>query len=106
MLTRQSSENTALKLPFLAVSRRSGTQTAPFESPVLARHSIVFTTQEAAGRYLQKRHDNDLEMNLIFRQSLSAYVDGLVAIGFLGVSIDDDQNRRASLADLRSIHDA
>jgi hypothetical protein len=66
----------------------------------------VFTNQEAAGRYLQKRHDSDLEMNLIFRQSLSAYVDGLAANGFLGVSIDDDQNRRATLADLRSIHDA
>ena len=104
MLTRQSIGKCAIKLPFLAVSRRRGKGTEPFESPSLDRHSIVFTTLVAAGRYLNKRRDNDLEMNLIFRQSVDAYVDDLDACGFLGVCVNEDDGDRASLAELRSLN--
>jgi hypothetical protein len=104
MLTRQSIGKTAIKLPFLAVSRRNGKRTEPFESPKLARHSIVFTTLAAAGRYLKKRDENDLELNLIFRQSVESYVDNLAAGGFHGVCVNEDDGDKASLAELRSLN--
>ena len=104
MLTRQSIGKSAIKLPFLAVTRRSGKGTEPFESPTLARHSIVFTTLAAAGRYLKERNENDLELSLIFRQSVEGYVDNLETSGFHGVCVNEDDGDKATLAELRSLN--
>jgi hypothetical protein len=100
MLTRQS---TSIKLPFLSLSKRDAETIVPVELPGSTGHSIVFSTLFTAGRYLMEKHSADLELSLISRQSLQAYIAGLEADGFFGVCIDADPESTLSLAELRGL---
>ena len=99
MLTEASREQgAAVKLPFLALSRRTTDGPVPVECPGIDRHGLAFTTLIDAGSYLQESHSVDLEIELIFRQSVDQYLDGLERHGFLGVGFDANCDSATVLA--------
>jgi hypothetical protein len=68
---------------------------------------MAFTTLRHAGSYLQAKNDSSLELELIVRQSVGRYLDGLEKAGFTGIGFDTktggDGAAFYSLADLRAM---
>jgi hypothetical protein len=73
MLTQAST----VRLPFLALSRRTTKGLAPVECPGADGYALAFTTLIDAGAYLQEAKAGDLELELVFRQSLAKYFASL-----------------------------
>lgn len=92
-----------VKLPFLALSRRSTHGPVPVECPGADGYALAFTTLIDAGAYLQEAQAGDLELELVFRQSLAKYLAGLEQGSFLGVGFDPgpDGATTLTLAELR-----
>lgn len=79
-----------MKLPFLSLSRRTSNGPVPVDSPGAPGYALAFTTLIDAGTYLQELQVGDLELELIFRQSVDKYLTALEQSGFLGVRFDTD----------------
>jgi hypothetical protein len=89
MLTQASRESAlTVKLPFLALSRRTTNGPVPVECPGASGYALAFTTLIDAGAYLQEVQSGDLELELVFRQSLHKYLAALEQSGFLGIGFD------------------
>jgi hypothetical protein len=103
MLTQASRPHT-VKLPFLALSRRTAGGLVPEECPGADGHVVAFTTLVDAGAFLQQRQRDDLELNLIGRQGVAAFLQAVESAGYVGVGFDPKPNAvtLASLAELQA----
>lgn len=108
MLTRTSTVKAlSVKLPFLALSRRTEEGSVPAECPDASGYALAFTSLVNAGSYLQSFQSSDFELELIFRQSVASYLDALERDGLLGVGFDANANRTNTftVAELRAMFD-
>lgn len=106
MLTQASREQgVTVKLPFLALSRRTVNGSVPAECPDASGYALAFTSLLDAGSYLQAVQSTEFELELVFRQSLTRYLDVLEQDGLLGVGFDakPDGSSTFTLAELRAM---
>jgi hypothetical protein len=105
MPTRASKPPAArVKLPFFSLNRPSSDGAAPVECSEAAGYGTAFTSFVDATAYLQQQAARDLELSLIFRQSVAEYLEVLEHSGFAGVVFDPglESAKRLSLAELRT----
>ena len=107
MSVAKTMHGTSLKLPFLTISRRTPDGARPVACPGHVNFALAFTALPDASAYLQSQHSPDLEIELVFRQSLAHYLEGLEDAGFLGAhfaaSADSSREATFSIAELRAM---